>query len=360
MRKIMYGVMLMYGFSCKNPKATTKPTLMDITESVYATVSVSPEVLYAPHAKRSGIIEEIWVEKGDTVQKGDLLFVISTAEEDKQLVDAYLDLAQAKANFTGKENLLKNLKLEQGIVRQQLLLDSVNFKRQERLWSQNIGSKIELDKAKITYESTLTKYEALQEQYGQTERNLENSYQKALNRVARERTFLNEFSVRSEIEGRVYDIFKEAGELIGPQEPFGEIGSASRFNIDMEVDEFDIVNVSVGDTAIISLDAYPGETFEATITRIFPKKDKATQSFSVEGKFIHTPPQLYNGLSGEANIIVAKRKNILTIPTEYLTSNGSVLTPDGEIRVNLGVKNLEFVEICAGIDSSTVILKPKP
>jgi len=67
---------------------------------------------------------------------------------------------------------------------------------------------------------------------------------------------------------------------------------------------------------------------------------------------------LFNGLAGEANIIVSKRKNALTIPSGYLIDKNKVLTTDGEKEIEIGLKNLKFVEVLSGIDVNTIILKP--
>lgn len=330
----------------------------DITESVYASVSITPKLSYYAYTSRSGIIKKIFVKQGDTIQQNQPLFLITTSEVDNRLVDANLDLQQAKANYLGEDNLLQNLQLEIDILQKQLQLDSTNFKRQERLWKQNVGSESDLDRAKITYQTTSNKYKKAIENYAQTNRNLKNNYQKALNRVGTEKTIADEFLVNAVMNGKVYDIFKEEGELISPQQAFAEIGSSDEFKIEMNIDEVDIIRINKGDTVIISLDAYPKQVFKSIVTKIFPKKEEATQTFKVESSFLDAPPQLYNGLSGEANIIIATRKNALTIPADYLLSENTVLTEKGEKEVKIGVKNMDFVEIIDGIDATTILLKP--
>ncbi|SOE22394.1 Multidrug efflux pump subunit AcrA (membrane-fusion protein) [Spirosomataceae bacterium TFI 002] len=359
MRKYFFLASLILAFSCKSENEETKPKLNDITESVYASVTISPEVSYFPFTSRAGIIEKIMVQEGDTVSQGQILFKISPSQADNRLVDAQIDLAQTKANYQGTENLLKSIQIEIQTQKQKLTLDSINFKRQENLWSQKIGTAIDYDRAKITYQTSTNNYKSLKEKYDQTKINLRNSYQKAINRVNSEQTSLKEYTVKAEFAGMVYNVFKEVGELLSQQEPFAEIGSVGEFKIKMDIDEVDITKINVGDKVVVSLDAYPNDVFEAVISKIFPKKDEATQTFKVESHFIQVPPRLFNGLSGEANIVVSKRKNVLTIPTDYLLPGNVVMTEDGEKEVKLGIKNMEFVEIVAGLDTNTTISKPK-
>ncbi len=358
MKNSVFLIFIVFFFACSSKKEKIQPTLNDITESVYASVSITPKLSYYAYTSRSGIIKKIFVEQGDTLEQGQPLFLITTSEVDNRLVDANLDLQQAKSNYLGEYNLLQNLQLEMDILQKQLQLDSTNFKRQERLWKQNIGAQIDLDRAKITYQTTWSKHKKAIENYAQTSINLKNNYQKALNRVGTEKTIADEFLVNVVMDGRIYNIFKEEGELISPQQPFAEIGSSNEFKIEMNIDEVDIIRINIGDTVIIALDAYPKQVFKSIVTKIFPKKEEATQTFKVESSFLDTPPKLYNGLSGEANIIIATRKNALTIPSEYLLSENKVLTEEGEKEVKIGVKNMDFVEIIDGIDATTTLLKP--
>ncbi len=340
---------------------STRGQVRDLTEAVYASVTIRPETTYHPQTSRSGIIEEIFVREGDLVAKGDILFQLSISPDvGNRLTNAQLNLGEAKANFLGKNNLLRNIETEIESVRQQLALDSTNLARQQRLWNQNIGKKIDLDRASRTYQTTLSQLRVLEYNHSQSLMSLENNYRKAASLVATEREHFADFTVAAKMDGRVYRIHKEIGELISPQEQFAEIGSADDFLIEMDIDEVDITRISLGDTVVVALEAYPNEVFTAQINTISPMKDELTQTFRVESQFIHNPEKLYNGLSGEASIIADQRKRALLIPTDYLLRGNRVLTIDGEKGVKVGVKNMEFVEILSGIDSTIVILKPDP
>jgi multidrug efflux pump subunit AcrA (membrane-fusion protein) len=360
MKEVFYILILISLFSCDNEKVknSTKPALSQIRESVYASVEVKPTISYIIQTNRTGIIQNILVNKGDNVKKGQVLFNVVNSTIDGRLTDAKLNLQQAKDNYQGNNNLLQNIKLELQAEQQQLSLDSLNFYRQKRLWEQNIGAKLDLDKAKLKYEGTSLRFKSLKEKYLQNTKNLENSYQKALNQYTTEQSNLKEFNITSEIDGMVYDIYKEIGEAINPQDKFGEIGSNENFKIIMNIDEVDITRLNIGDTAVIALDAYPDHVFTSKINYIFAKKDENTQTFTVEGTFLQLPPKVYNGLSGEANIIIDKRENVLTIPTNYLKEGNYVETSSGDVKITIGLKNLDFVEVISGIDTSTIILIP--
>lgn len=345
--------------SCGNTKRDEiRPTTKDITESVYASVTVRPAVSYFPQPLKSGIIKNIYGQEGDLVTKGQVLFEISPTEIVKgQITNAKINLEEAKLNYLGDNNMLKNIALEISMTQEQLSLDSGNYERQKELKAKNIGTSVEFDQAKSKYFTSQQQLSVLKKKYSQTKTNLQSNYKKAVSQTKTEKSQLDDFIVRSEIDGKIYTINKEEGDFISSQEQFAELGSAKDFIIQMDIDEVDITKIELGDSVIIALEAYEGQNFIAVVDKIFPKKNEVTQTFRVEGRFTEQPPKLYNGLSGEANIIVSIRQNVLVIPSDYLLPNNKVLTDEGEKSVKTGMKNLKFTEIISGIDSSTVLLK---
>ena len=161
------------------------------------------------------------------------------------------------------------------------------------------------------------------------------------------------------IEGKVYAIYKEKGELVNLQQPIAKLGSASNFIMELLVDESDIVKVKVSQKVLITLDAYKNQVFEGRVSRILPNKDIRNQTFTVEALFDRPPETLYPGLAGEANFITNRRKDVLVIPKEYLIDDNKVETDNGLVEVETGLDNLDMVEIINGIEEGTVIYKPE-
>jgi multidrug efflux pump subunit AcrA (membrane-fusion protein) len=108
---------------------------------------------------------------------------------------------------------------------------------------------------------------------------------------------------------------------------------------------------------LITLEAYGNEVFEAQVSKIYPKKDERNQTFLVESKFKRPPDKLYPGLSGEANIVLAQNNSALTIPKSFLIGRNKVLTDSGEITIERGIENMEYVEVLSGLEENTTIYK---
>ncbi|MEZ5021868.1 MAG: efflux RND transporter periplasmic adaptor subunit [Chitinophagales bacterium] len=329
-----------------------------MTESVYASVTVQPEDLYDVFAATPGILDHIFINEGDSVTQDQIIAQITANTPKLNIENALLNVDLSRENYKGKATILSSISDEISSTKKQLQIDSINYFRQKNLWEKNVGSRSELETRQLKYELTQDNLDILQKRYEQTSLELENSYNQAQNALKKAKSNLSDYFIKAKINGKVYSVLKKEGELINQQEPLAQIGKSSAFIIELMIDEVDIAKISLGQFAWITLDAYEGEVFEATITKIYPLKDTRTQTFKIEANFNEPPKVLYAGLSGEANILLQEKENALSIPIEFLTEDNKVKTENGDVAVELGMKNMERIEILSGIDTSTVILKP--
>lgn len=355
---VLFSLVAVLLNSCGNDCEKVLPLTIDITESVYASALVQPDSLYDVHAPVNGILDHIQVQEGDTVQQGDVLFKIIDTNPLLNSKNAKLNLELARVNYGPDSPILKKIRADIDAARLSLTNDSINYYRQKRLWEQKIGSKMEYDSRKLAYELSQKKLNRLQSEYRRMEKELAIQFEQAKNTYISTQTNAEDFTVRSKIKGTVYAVNKEPGELVTTSQPLAAIGSSTDFLIEMLVDEVDIVKLHKGQRTFITLDAYPNKVFEAHITKIYPKKDEKSQTFKVEGVFDESPETLYPGLAGEANIIIATKKNALVVPKAYFMDDFHVLTEDGPVKVTTGLQNLEYVEIVEGLTKDTEIIKP--
>jgi multidrug efflux pump subunit AcrA (membrane-fusion protein) len=199
----------------------------------------------------------------------------------------------------------------------------------------------------------------LKNKYNRTKNELQTALKQAENNYQTSVITKKDFTVKSKIDGKVYALYKEPGELVTTMEPLASIGSASNFIIELLVDEVDIVRIRKDHNILITLDAYDGSVFKGKVSKIYPKKDERNQTFKVEAVFDNPPKVLYPGLSGEANIIISKKANVLSIPKTYLIDNTKVKTDKGVIPIKTGLENMEYIEVISGINKDTYIYKPE-
>ena len=344
--------------SCESEGEGIKPERINLIESVYSSIIIEPDSFYKVFAATGGIIDEIMVEEGEQIKKGD---PVARVVDDNSILasqNAELEMNLAKQNYEGKSNLIKDLQNELAVATLKLTNDSTNFERQKRLWDQKIGSETEFEQRKLAYQTAQNNVSALRRQLKRKQDELQIAFQKSQNNYANSLNKQADFMVTSRVSGKVFELLKEEGESLGQQEPIAYIGSSGRFIIKMQVDEVDIVQVKKDQTVYVTLDAYENKVFEARVEKIIPQMNQETQTFWVEASFIDPPSVLYSGLRGEANIVIEKKENALTIPLAYLIDFNKVITKAETLTVVTGLRSLERVEILEGLDSNTTLIKP--
>jgi HlyD family secretion protein len=234
------------------------------------------------------------------------------------------------------------------------------LERQKRLRDQGIGTAVELEQRQLAFENSKTAYETSRFRYGDLRREIDFNERSASKNLAITKALESDLVLKSEIKGRVYAILKEKGEMVTAQTPLAVVGSATEYILEMQVDEYDIVNVSRGQRILVSMDSYRGQTFEAIVTKVNPIMDGQSKSFTVEGIFVDEPKVLYPNLTLEANIIIQSRENTLTLPRAFIINDQYVLKSSGDtLAVRLGIKDYQKAEILDGVDENIQLIKPQ-
>ena len=163
----------------------------------------------------------------------------------------------------------------------------------------------------------------------------------------------------SKINGTVYALLKNPGEIVTTIQPLASIGSADNFVNDMLVDEVDIVKLKIGQPVLLTLDAYVGHVFSSRLSKIYPEKDERNQTFLVEAIFDEQPKVLYPGLSGEANILFVSKRFGFGHPQGVSHSSNKVKTENGFINVRTGLESIDSQLNLSGLTPDYKIYKPK-
>lgn len=354
---IVVAVLILFT-SCNNKDGRILPRKTAITESVYASVTIQPDSLYQAYAIVAGILDKNLVEEGDSVRKGQPILEIINSSPKLGAENARLAYELAKENYQGSAAVLKSIEEEIEAASLQFINDSINYFRQKNLWSKKIGSKADYDNKKLAFELSANNLQVLKSKYNRTRNELETQLKQAENNYKTSQITSEDFTVTSKIDGTVYALYKNRGEIVTTMEPLASIGRTDAFIIEMLVDEVDIVKIRKGQKVLITLDAYNSMVFEALVDKIYPKKDERSQTFTIEALFQDTPEILYPGLAGEANIVIAEKSEALVIPKDYLINGNQLQTDDGLITVNIGLQSLDEVEIIDGLEPDIFILKP--
>lgn len=343
--------------ACGRKEEITRVQSGPVTESVYASGSIKAKNQYQVFAQANGIVESILVKEGDTVKKGQTL--LSIANDIQRLSKENAELAARFADLKANQGKIVEATSTAEMARIKMLSDSLMFARQSALWAQNIGSKVELEQRELAFKSAKTTYRSAQLRLEDLKRQLEFGAAQANKNLSISDKSANDYTVKSEIDGVVYTLFKEKGEMVSAQTPLAVVGDAFEFILEMQVDEYDIVKIKPGQTVLVTLDSYKGQVFEARVNRVFPLMNERSKTFLVEAGFVKAPPVLYPNISFEANIITNRKSQTLLIPRNYLVNDSTVLNKKGDpISITTGLKDYQVVEVLNGLNQNDELLKP--
>ncbi len=344
--------------SCKNKQETTTPILQNISESVYASGILKSKDQYQAYAKVNGVIQETFVTEGDSIKKGQIILTI--ANNAQKLNQENAELAAAYTDFNANQGKLNDAKLLAELASYKLKTDSALYQRQQNLWRENIGTKIELEQRELAFQNAKAAYRSSIVKYDDLKRQLDFSSSQSKKNLLISNELVDDYNLKSELNGVVYLLHKKVGELVGPQTPLAVIGSATDFVLEMQIDEYDILKIRKNQLVLVTMDSYKGKVFEARVTKINPIMNERSKTFLVEAEFENKPEKLYPNISFEANIILQSKENVLLVPRNYLINDSIAQLENGEkVILKTGLKDYNYVEVLQGLNKTDVIVKTK-
>lgn len=302
-----------------------------ITQVVSATGKINPVFLVKITAEATGEIVSLYIREGDKVKKGQLLLRIKPDIYEAQKTSAEARLAQTNANLNSTKALLDKVEAD--------------YKRVQGLFQKGLASDSELEASKSTYLQTKSNYESQRSSVAQSEASLKEALEN-----------LNKTYVYSPINGTISILDVELNERVIGSVFQGTtlltVADLNQMEATVDVDENDVVLVSVGDTAKIKVDAFGEKEFNGVVTQIgnsakttgLGSQDQVV-NFEVKIKLVNPGDQIRPGMSCDANIETETKTNVLAVPIQSVTAR----LPD------MKKENTENTEATEGEESA-----PKP
>lgn len=357
--RIILLLVIIFFFSCQSKDREVQPQMRKLTEAVYASGTLQPEDEYKVVATTDGYLRKVLVSEGDTVSAGQLLFQLTNTIKETQLLSAYEVANKTSALAGSNAPQVKELQHALAVAMTKLETDSAQYGRYKRLYKQNAVSRSAYEKYWLQFESAQKEVAGIRQQIRQALLSSSLQMQQAENAVSLARTDRENTNLKSFTGGIVFDVLKQQGDLVYPNQPIALIGSGKMI-AKLLVDEDDLAKLFVGQKVMLSADAYPDKVFSAHISKIYPLLSKAEQSFRVDAVLDEVIPVRLYGLNLEANIIVAENKNVLVIPKEALLKGDSVMVKkEGErklVKITKGIEDNNWVEVKSGLDQSSIII----
>ncbi|MEI7727301.1 MAG: efflux RND transporter periplasmic adaptor subunit [Bacteroidota bacterium] len=329
--------------------ATEKVVKRTIIQTVSSNGKIQPEkdIKISPYI--SGEVVELYVKEGYQVKKGDLL-----AKIDPEIYISQFDQSEAAVN-TQKANLA-NSKARLAQLKAQFENAKLTFDRQDKLFQQNVISKAEYDQSKSAFQVAQAQVTAGEEDIKASEFMVKNSEAS----LKRSREDLTRTAIFAPNDGTVSKLSVLQGERVTGASQFSSgteimrIANLNEMEAQVQVNENDIVRVSMGDTALIEVDAYLNRKFKGIVTEIATSANTTGVSVDQVTNFnvkIHLVKDSYKdllvgkeinyspfrpGMSCTVDIQTEIAENIITVPIQAVTTR---IAKDSLDKLNEKKKN---------------------
>lgn len=238
-------------------------TLRTIIETVTANGKIQPEKDIKVSPFISGEVVELTVQEGDQVTMGQFLAKI----DPEQYKSAY---ERSEAALNSQKAAVANAKAGLAQAKSEFVQNRLDFERNQKLWEKEVISDAEFERIEATYEVSKSRVDAAEETLNSAEFQVKSS--EASLREAKEN--LSRTAVFAPQDGTVSLLSVEKGERVQGASQFSagtelmRIANLNSMEVHVEVNENDIVRVSIGDTTLIEVDAYLKEKFKGVVTEI--------------------------------------------------------------------------------------------
>jgi len=380
---------------------TGKAQKQNLSSVVSASGEIKPKTYVNIGANAFGKIVKLHVKEGDHVKKGELLAQLENVQSSADVNATRASLQAAETDFVAAKAGLDTSRADLNRARSDADHAQLDWARAQGLYKDALIAKQEYDSKKAAWESAeamLAQAQAKIDQAKAQQDSAEKRISQNQANLTRVSDVLQKTVYDAPFDGVVTNLPVREGEtvVIGIQNAPGStlmtLADMSVITAEVKVDETDIVNVKMGQSAEVTIDAMPRKVFHGTVSEIgdnaivrstgvstsqATSTSEEAKDFKVVVTLSDPPSDLRPGLSATAKITTATRNSILTIPIQALTVRTQAdLTPpkDGKGSVQAAApvdgakqkeeiqgvfvirnKKAEFVPVETGISGTTDI-----
>lgn len=366
-----------------------------IIETVTASGKITPQTEVKLSSEVSGEVIQLNVQEGDSVRKGQLLCVVNPAIYESIVTQATASVNQARASLaSAKASLIQANAAFENARR--------NFERNKKLRDEKVISELEYDASRLQYEQAEANRSTAEEQVNAAAfsvKSIEAQLKQAQDNLEKTKIF-------APISGIVSLVNVKLGErVVGTAQMAGteiiRIADLDNMQVEVDVNENDVLRISLGDTAEVEVDAYLNKKFYATVTQVsYSATNAITQivsssqatNFTVKLKLLkESYADLINaeigrkypfrpGMSATVDIKTEVRENVLSVPIQAVTTREDkdqeakteatnskkelqemVFVVEGEKAiaktVSTGIQDAGYIQIVTGLNENERVIK---
>jgi len=352
-----------------------------ITEIVNASGKIYPEIEVKVSPDISGEITELTVKEGDSVKKGQIVARIFADIYSIQANQAASGVAQSQAQVANSQAALDALKA-------QLDQSQKTYAMQKQLFDDKVISRNEFNVAEANYRSAQANYNAAK----QGIRGGQAAVQSAQSNLAKANKDLSRTAVLAPMDGVVSLLSVKKGErVVGSNMMAGtemlRIANMSKIEIRVDVGESDIPKLHLGDSAIVTVDAYTDRKFKGIVTQIASSNNGASTQNALANTstdvtnykvYVRLLPESYAdlmvgrsvspfrpGMSASTDIQTKTHVNVLSVAINAVTTReikdstakSKTVVKDASVKTTVPADELEVVVFL--VDKDGLVKKVK-
>ena len=303
----------------------------DLKEVFHTMGFFVPENDWRITAKTLGTVEEIYVEEGDSVEKGELLFRLDSTKQESAIMEAESNLASARGNLaqsrqqdtwslTMAKEHLEEAKIHEKEQRKALEEAEKSYEEESLKGYQLTKYEKRLDMAKRRTESARDLVNAIER--GDRTKVQESFYeeqvkwsQRILDRAQEE---YEKTYVYAPADGEVLKVRVKEGDLANPVTPSVVLAGEGKMQLSTAISEQYLLKISEGDSAKVEIPAISDEKWEARVTEVGRIPEEGGRFYPVNLALTEEIEGQQIGMTGRVEMATARASKVLAVPRHAL------------------------------------------
>ena len=331
-----------------SPKPKPPPMVVEVTQLQQRPMSDRVELVGTlesatqgrVQARTAGYIKQLPFDIGDYVEQGTLVVELDSSQAQESYKEAQAALRVAKAQR------------EASLTRQTQL--KTKLSNYQELLKKNVLTKQQVDDLSSDFEVAQAEVAVNQALVEQADSLLETS-----------RLNLEESKIKAALSGYVSDRYAEIGDLANPNTPILNIVDLELIRTVVHVVEKDYDKIKLGQTALVRVDAFPGQEFEGKVIRIAPRINIETRTAAVQIEIQNSETYLKPGMYARVSLQFENKEKANVIPMATIQHDHEqrfvflVNPKDNTVvqrEVTIGIEDGRYSEILTGLSTDDRVI----
>ena len=322
---------------------TGRAQKQNLSSVVSASGEIKPKTYVNIGANAFGKIIRLSVKEGDRVKKGQLLAQLENVQSSADVSATRASLQGAETDFIAADAALRTLQADLNRAKSDADHARLDWERAQGLYKDALIAKQDYDTKKAAWESAeagLAQAQARVAQAIAQKDSADKHISQNRANLTRVSDVLQKTTYEAPYDGVITNLPVREGETVvmgiqnAPGSTLMTLADMSVITAEVKVDETDIVNVRMGQSADVTIDAIPRKIFHGTVSEIgdnaivrstgvstsqATSTSEEAKDFKVVVTLTDPPPDLRPGLSTTAKITTATRSDVVSIPIQALT-----------------------------------------